>query len=128
MECWWACVGRWVGLCVYDKPEYGVEHTHTHITHTHTGRTPGRQPATFRRTTMRDSWRQRWTSRRPNCACGHDHIRRHPTNYNFICGAQTIDLIQNIPFSINQYILEQNRTEIATKYTKIKRDSVYSII
>ena len=49
-------------------------------------------------------------------------------NYNFICGAQSIDLIQNIPFSINQYILEQNRTEIATKYTKIKRDSVYSII
>ena len=49
-------------------------------------------------------------------------------NYNFICGAQSIDLIQNFPFSINQYILEQNRTEIATKYRKIKRDSVYSII
>lgn len=49
-------------------------------------------------------------------------------NYNFICEAQCIDLIQTIPFSINQYILEQNRTEIASKFRKIKRDSVYSLI
>ena len=49
-------------------------------------------------------------------------------NYNFICDAQCIDLVYNAPFSFNQYILEQNREEMASKFRKIKRDVVYSFI